>query len=93
MWLQVSGPTGQFLQGLRVMVLVYVSMSRKCVGVRHTCRCWIGLDWIGLDYIGLDGESLLHVHVSVMCGTWLHCTWLQADGPYAWRAGLHMVAG
>ena len=46
----------------------------------------LGFDWLGLSFA-------LHTHVHVMYGMWVHCTWLQADGSYAWRAELHMVAG
>ena len=35
-------------------------------------------DWLGLSFA-------LHAHVHVTYGTWVNCTWLQADEPYAQR--------
>ena len=38
---------------------------------------------LGFDFLGLSFFFALHAHVHVTYGTWVHCTWLQADEPYA----------
>ena len=59
-------------------------------GVNQGVRSWSGG---GQEAGSLSGVCQEWIHVNVTCCTGLHYTRLQADEPYAWRAGMHRVAG